>query len=212
MVLFTLAEFAFEGSLWTLKQSYNICYYMLYGESETKEDKILKNIEEIKFQGKMEREELEKIKKQNKMMKKIYKQMIERGEIISINNLNKRNSLFDNKNDAESSAESSAESEEESEEEPVNLFEDDAEEEDNSEEESEEEPVNLFDDNDEKEYEDSDEDSDVAVNLFDDNDEKEYEDSGEVVNLFDDDEEVVNKIKTTNDEFIYSYYKNILTN
>ena len=188
MVLFTLAEFAFEGSLWTLKQSYNICYYMLYGETETKEDKILKSIEEIKFQGKMEREELEKIKKQNKMMKKIYKQMIERGEIISINNLNKRNSLFDNKNNAESSAESEGESEEEdnSEEEPVNLF-DDNNEEDNSESEeednSEEEPINLFDD-----------------------DEEDVEDN------FLEEEEIVNKIKTTNDEFIYSYYKNILTN
>jgi len=113
MVLIALAEIAVETSWWALKQSYNLGYYMVYGSSESKEDKILNHIEELRKINELERIELNEIRAENRIMREIYKRMIESGEIITIDNKNnknknitknsddkyKRRSLFDNEDD-----------------------------------------------------------------------------------------------------------------
>lgn len=89
MVLLALAEIAVETSWWALKQSYNLGYYMMYGETESKEDRILKQIEELRKQNELERIELNEIRNENKMMREIYNKMIESGEIIDKSNVHK---------------------------------------------------------------------------------------------------------------------------
>lgn len=67
MVLLFITELAVESSLWVIKKTCDYGYYLIYGETETKEDKILKQIEEIKKQNEIEKkkleQELEEIKK-----------------------------------------------------------------------------------------------------------------------------------------------------
>ncbi len=57
-----LAEVTLETSWWLLKKGYDVGYYMIYGEQETKEDRILKQIEELK---KQKDEEIQMIKENN---------------------------------------------------------------------------------------------------------------------------------------------------
>lgn len=96
MVLLALAEIAVETSWWALKQSYNLGYYMMYGETESKEDRILKQIEELRKQNELERIELNEIRNENKMMREIYNKMIESGEIIDKSNVHKIEKYKDN--------------------------------------------------------------------------------------------------------------------
>ena len=47
------AEVVLETSWWGVKKIYNGVYYLYYGQQESKEDKILKQIEELKKQMKV---------------------------------------------------------------------------------------------------------------------------------------------------------------
>jgi hypothetical protein len=96
MVLLALAEIAVETSWWALKQSYNLGYYMMYGETESKEDRILKQIEELRKQNELERIELNEIRNENKMMREIYNKMIESGEIVDKSNVHKTDKYKEN--------------------------------------------------------------------------------------------------------------------
>lgn len=64
MVLMFLTEVALETSWWTLKQTYNLGHYMIYGEQESKEDKILKQVEALREELEKEREELKSMKEE----------------------------------------------------------------------------------------------------------------------------------------------------
>ncbi len=63
MVLTFLTEIALETGWWTVKKLYDGAYYVVYGQPETKEDKILKQIEELKKQNEDERKEFAEFKK-----------------------------------------------------------------------------------------------------------------------------------------------------
>lgn len=81
MVLFFLTEIALKTTWLALEGTYNVGYYMMYGVQETKEDKILKQIEELKKQNDEEKKELEELKKsidkndKEEMYKKFYQQL-----------------------------------------------------------------------------------------------------------------------------------------
>jgi len=62
MVLTFVAEVVLETGWWSLKKLYDGAYYMAYGTPETKEDKILRQIEEIKKQNEEERKEFNEFK------------------------------------------------------------------------------------------------------------------------------------------------------
>jgi pyruvate/2-oxoacid:ferredoxin oxidoreductase beta subunit len=64
MVLMFLTEVALETGWWTLKQTYNLGHYMVYGEQESKEDKILRQVEELRKELEKEREELKSMKEE----------------------------------------------------------------------------------------------------------------------------------------------------
>ncbi len=73
-----LAEAALETTWWALKRTYDVGYYMMYGYQETKEDRILKQIEELKHQ---QEEELRLMREYNeKNMKnniyELYSQLV----------------------------------------------------------------------------------------------------------------------------------------
>jgi len=44
MVLFTLVEFAVETGIWTVKTTYNVGYWMLYGTPKTPTEKLLEKL------------------------------------------------------------------------------------------------------------------------------------------------------------------------
>lgn len=62
MVLVFLAEVALESSWWAIKQTYNLGHYMMYGQQESKEDKILRQVEELRKELELEREQLKMMK------------------------------------------------------------------------------------------------------------------------------------------------------
>jgi len=62
MVLLFIADIILETSLWSVKKIYNGVHYAIYGQQETVEDKILKQLEEMREQQRKEREELIKLK------------------------------------------------------------------------------------------------------------------------------------------------------
>lgn len=61
MLLF-LTELALESTLFALRKTYDLGYYMIYGEEETKEDIILKEIQELKKQNIELKQELDSIR------------------------------------------------------------------------------------------------------------------------------------------------------
>lgn len=61
MVFYLISEIALETSWWILKKTYNTGYYLLYGTPESKEDKILKQIEYIKNQNEIEHNKQQQI-------------------------------------------------------------------------------------------------------------------------------------------------------
>lgn len=48
MVLYFITQYAFENSWWLIKQTYNLGHYMVYGHQETIEEKLLKQLEEMR--------------------------------------------------------------------------------------------------------------------------------------------------------------------
>lgn len=77
MVLSFALNFTYGTVWWSLQRTYDLVYYMLYGNLETKEDKILKQIEEIKKQNLEERKELEELKNKIRNDTNIYKLLYE---------------------------------------------------------------------------------------------------------------------------------------
>jgi len=73
MVVALLAEIALETTIWTLKKTYNLGYYMIYGQQETTEEKLVKIVEEMK-------------KKQEEDAKKEQENQAKMEELIKINN------------------------------------------------------------------------------------------------------------------------------
>ena len=62
MVLLFIADVILETSWWSVKKVYNGARYIIYGYEETMEDRILKELEEIRKQNERDKEELYKLR------------------------------------------------------------------------------------------------------------------------------------------------------
>lgn len=93
MVLMFFTEVAFETGWWAIKQTYNLGHYMFYGTQETKEDRMLRQIEELRKEIEAEKKALETMKVDECMY---YKQLVEENKMermdISQNMYNSLNS------------------------------------------------------------------------------------------------------------------------
>jgi hypothetical protein len=194
MVLIALAEIAVETSWWALKQSYNLGYYMVYGSTESKEDKILNHIEELRKINELERIELNEIRAENRIMREIYKRMIESGEIITIEHKNNKNKKITKNGDDKYKKRSLFDNEDNVKMLTYNIPSKDEDPHNNQ------DSVNIL---------DMDFDSIDVINEDNNGGEEEDNNSGEEEDNNGSEEED-NSLNQKQDEFIYNYYKNIL--
>jgi hypothetical protein len=65
-MIYLIAELVLGTTVWAVKSTYNAGYYMLYGSYETTDERILKQIEEmrgeLRREQEQEREELQRLK------------------------------------------------------------------------------------------------------------------------------------------------------
>jgi len=61
-MIYYIAQIALENSWWLVKQTYNLGHYAVYGHQETIEEKLLKQIEEMRKQQEDEKKQIEELK------------------------------------------------------------------------------------------------------------------------------------------------------